>query len=150
MEGQGPPNRSRNPGRSRKCFSGRAWGETALPKGLLGTIQSIPLLQNPVQPHGGPFLPQNHLFPGPIFGQKRSPAQLGSKFGIGVPKIAPGVENTKVVCRKNMQKTVVGIPNGAICCKLWPKTIPALLYQKGWIWWQGVQEAAAQESEQES
>ena len=98
---------------------------------------------------GDHFFHKIMFFAGPIFGQKRSPAQPGSKSGIGVPKIVPGVENTKVACRKTMQKTVVGTPNGAICCKLWPKTIPALPYQKGWIWWQGVQEAAAQESEQE-
>ena len=56
-------------------FSGRVWGETGLPKGLLGTIQSIPPARIPVKPLGEGFLVENHLFPGPIFGPKRSPAQ---------------------------------------------------------------------------
>ena len=58
-----------------KLFFKRVWGKTALPKGLLGTIQSISLAQIPLKPHGVPFPPQNHFFPGPIFNPKRSPAQ---------------------------------------------------------------------------
>ena len=38
-----------------------------------------------------------------------------------------GVENIKVAYRKTMQNPVVDTPNGAICCKLWPKTI------LGWV-----------------
>ena len=95
------------------------------------------------------FFHNTIFFQAPLLVKKGPRPSRGSKSGIGVPKIAPGVEKTKVACRKTMQKTVVGTPNGAICCKLWPKTIPALPYPKGWIWWQGVQEAAAQESEQE-
>ena len=85
----GPPNWSRNPGRSRKLFSGRVWGEMALPKGLLGTIQSNPLAQIPLKPHGEPLSPQNHVFRAPFFGPKRSPGQPGSKFGIWGPQHDP-------------------------------------------------------------
>ena len=36
--------------------------------------------------------------------------------------MTPKLENTKVACRKTMQNPVVDNSNGAICCKLWPKT----------------------------
>ena len=39
------------------------------------------------------------------------------------PKSTPGHEKTKDARRKTMQNAALGIPNGAIWCKLWPKTI---------------------------
>ena len=68
----------------------------ALPKGLLGTIQSKPLAQIPPKPHGGPFSSQNHVFSGGIFRPKRSPAQPEpSRIQIwdpGVPKWVRGLK----------------------------------------------------------
>ena len=38
-------------------------------------------------------------------------------------KSGPGYEKRNHACRKTMQNAALGIPNGAIWCKLWPKTI---------------------------
>ena len=53
---------------------------------------------------GEPFLPQNHLFPGPIFGQKRSPAQPahpGDKFWIPGSKNPPRTQKYQICVPKN-------------------------------------------------
>ena len=81
---------------------------------------------NPFPSMGNHFLHKT-IFCGSHFRSKKVPGPAGTlrcpNLGSGVPKIVPGVENTKVACRKTMQNPTVGIPNGAICCKLWPKTI---------------------------
>ena len=72
--------------------------------------------------------PQNHsstkqLFSGPFFAPKISPGQ----------NVDPGIQNPILevqnpilgakICRKTMQNPALGIANGAIWWKLWPKTI---------------------------
>ena len=63
------------------------------------------------------------FFQPPFLVPKPSRASPGPNFWSGVQKWAPGPENQKDAHRKTMQKTGLGIPNGAIWCKLWPKTI---------------------------
>ena len=75
MEGQGGPRTFHEIWESPENDFLVGVGGKALPKGLQGTIQSIPLSQIPLKPHGGPFPPQNHVFQIPVFVQKRSPAQ---------------------------------------------------------------------------
>ena len=74
--------------------------------------------------------PQNHVFPTSIFGPKTSPAHPGPNFQIPYqvllvwgPKMDLWAKNEKDARRKTMQKTGLGIENGAIWCKLWLKTI---------------------------
>ena len=102
-----------------------------LPKSLLDTIQSNPLAQIPLKPHGRPFPPQNHVFRVTCFSPK-IPSPAGTlqdpNLGPGSPKISSAIENTKLACQETMQNPVVDIPNGAICCKLWPKAI------SDWVW----------------
>ena len=105
-------------------------GETGFPKHLLGTIQSILVTGNPLISIFETILPQNHVFPTPIFPPKTSLGQPepnfqipGPNFGSGVQKWVPGTKNQKDAGRKTMQNPASRIPNGAIWCKLWPKTI---------------------------
>ena len=64
-----------------KCFSGRVWGEMALPKGLLGTIQSISLAQIPVKTHHwGTISSTQSCFFGPRFHAKKVPSPVGSQI----------------------------------------------------------------------
>ena len=61
-----------------------------------------------------------------FFYPKRSPGQNvdpGSNHPILGSKNVPGHEKTKDAGWKTMQNPGLGIPNGAIWCKLWPKTI---------------------------
>ena len=71
-----------------------------LPKSVLDTIQSISVLQNPLNPHGEPFPLQNHLFSGPIFWLKKVPGPAGTlwgpNLGYWVAKMSLGVEHIKV------------------------------------------------------
>ena len=68
---------------------------------------------------GSPFWPPKVPLglPGPRCG-------VGApKCGVGAPKMGSRVKNIKVAYRKTMQNPLVVAPNGAICYKLWPKTI---------------------------
>ena len=98
---------------------GRVWGEIGTPKGFLGTMETIPLAQNPGKPRGGPIPPQSYLFRAPFWGPKKSPGLPRPTSGVG----GPGSKNIKVRESKTMQNPLVNAPNGAICCKLWPQTI---------------------------
>ena len=104
----------------------------ALSKGLLGTIQSIPLAQNPIKLHGEAFPPQNHFFTICVYPKGPWPS-CNPNLRSGCPKVVLRVENAKLAYRKAMQNPVVGIPNGVICCNLWQKTVPCLPYPKG-VW----------------
>ena len=76
--------------------SDRFLEELGLPKGLLGTIQSIWVAGNLLISNLETIPPQNHVFPPPIFGPKPSPAQIsksqvqflgpGPKMGLQGPK----------------------------------------------------------------
>ena len=55
----------------------RVWGEIGTPKGLLGTIETIPLSRNPGKPRGGPILPQSYVFRVPFWDPKRAPRPSG-------------------------------------------------------------------------
>ena len=69
---------------------------------------------------------QIHFFRDAFLTPKRSRAKmltLGPKIQSRAQKSAPGHEKTKDAGWTTMQNPVLGIPNGAICCKLWPKTI---------------------------
>ena len=85
-------------------FSGGILGETGLPKGLLGTIRSIPPARIPVEPLGEGFLMENHLFPGPIFSLKWSPAQPAHPgdqiLDPGVKKSSPNPKITNLRAEK--------------------------------------------------
>ena len=76
--------------------------------------------------------PQNHFiikvcFPGPQNWPKKVPGPkcrpVGPKIRPAAPKSPPGHENTKDARRKTMQNPASRNSNGAIWCKLWPKTI---------------------------
>ena len=105
---------------------GRKW---PCPKASWAPYNPFPSHGSPSNPMGDHFLHKTIFFQAPCLVKKGPPASQGPNLGSGVPKIAPGVENTKVACRKTMQKTVVGTPNGAICCKLWPKTMSHWMWQ---------------------
>ena len=79
-----------------------------LPKRLLGTIQSISVLQIPLKHRGKPFPPQNHLFSGLIFGPNRSPAQPESSgvqiWDPGSQKWSPGLKISKLRTEKPCPK----------------------------------------------
>ena len=60
-----------------KPFPGRVWGEIGTTKRFLGTMETIPLLKNPVKPRGGPNPPQNHVFQAPILSPKRGTGPSG-------------------------------------------------------------------------
>ena len=76
---------------------------------------------------GDHFLHKIMFFQAPFLAEKGPWPSRGPNLGSGVPKMVPGIENTKLAYSKTMQNPVVGIANGAICCKLWPKTI------SGWM-----------------
>ena len=46
-----------------------------------------------------------------------------ARWWVQGPKCGPQGQKYQSCALKSMQKTVVNIPNGAICCKSWPKTI---------------------------
>ena len=75
-----------------------------MPKGLLGTIQSNPLAQIPLKPHGEPIPPQNHVFRAPVFVQKRSPAQPEPKSRSWGPQMASKPEIPKFRIEKPCRK----------------------------------------------
>ena len=79
-----------------KPFPGRVWGEIGTPKRFLGTMETIPLLKNPVKPRGGPNPPQKHVFQAPLLGPQRGPGLRGPRPGPGAPKMGSRVENIKV------------------------------------------------------
>ena len=72
---------------------------------------------------GDNFFPNIMFVRAHMLAEKGPQPSRGSNLGSSVPKMVPGVENTKLAYRKTMQNPVVGIPNGAICCKLRPHTI---------------------------
>ena len=59
----------------------------------------------------------------PLGGSQSRQAQPVPNPGSGVPDLTPGTENQKDARRKTVQNPASRISNGAICCKLWPKTI---------------------------
>ena len=63
-----------------KPLPGRVWGEIGTPKGFLGTMQTIPLLKNPREPHGEPIPPQSYVFEAPFFGPQRAPGPSWAKM----------------------------------------------------------------------
>ena len=63
------------------------------------------------------------FFGPPLWGQKGPRASQGLPLGFGAPKMGSGVKHIKVRESKPMQNPLVNVPNGAICCKLWPQTI---------------------------
>ena len=65
-------------------------GETGFPKGLLGTIQSIPVTGNPLISIFETIPPQNHVFLGAIFPPKTSPGQPEPNFQIPGPNLGMG------------------------------------------------------------
>ena len=72
---------------------------------------------------GDQFFHKIMFFRAPLLCPKGPRPSRGQNLGSGIPKMVPGVENTKVAYRKIMQNPMVGIPNGAMCCKLRPPTI---------------------------
>ena len=99
-----------------------------VPKASWVPYNPFPSYRIPCNPMGSHFLHKTIFFWAPFLVQKgprpsRNPP--GSKSGIWGPKNRSRGRTycTKVACRKTMQNPVVGIPSGAICCKLWPKTI---------------------------
>ena len=104
--------------------------ETASPKCLLGTMQSIWVAGNAIISNLKPFLPKTVFFPTPIVAPKTSLGQPGPNLEIPGPNFGPeakqnvpGAKKQKDAGRKTMQNPASRIPNGAIWCKLWPKTI---------------------------
>ena len=93
----------------------------------------------PYNPFGSREIPnlhfRNHSSTKPCFWKpwicsKHRPGRVGSHildssqiFGSGVQMLVPGTKNQKDARRKTMQNPASRIPNGAIWCKLWPKTI---------------------------
>ena len=133
---RGGGNFSRNPGKWRTLFSGRVWGKTGLSKGPLGPYNPFRSYRSPESLMGNQFLHKTMFSRAPRLAEKvPGPVRTlrGPNLGSGVPKIGPGVENTKVACRKAMQNPVVGIQNGAIWCKLGWKTILGQVAKKS-VW----------------
>ena len=108
-------------------------GGNGLPKGLLGTIQSNPLAQIPLKPYGGPISFTKSCFRGLLLQVKKVPSRARAfqdpNLVSGTQELVPGAEHRKVARQRTMQNPVVGIQNGAICCKLWLKTMAEHL---GW------------------
>ena len=72
----------------------------ALPKGLLGTLQSLPLSQIPLNPHGGRFPPRNHVSGFPFLLRKRPLPSRNPNPDPGVPKWVPGSKISKLRTEK--------------------------------------------------
>ena len=82
-------------------------GETGFPKGLLGTIQSIPVTGNPILSILETFPKQNHVLGSPGFAQNIAQAESGARFGIlgpiwdsGSQKMFPGPKTKKMRAEK--------------------------------------------------
>ena len=106
-----------------KQFSERVWGENGYTQRVLGYHRN----HYPGRKTGNLVVDRSlhkiMFFGPPVLGPKNDPRLLGPRCGAWAPKIGSGVKCIKVAGRKTMQKTLVVAPNGAICCKLWPKTI---------------------------
>ena len=63
-----------------------------MPKGFLDTIQSIPFAHIPLQPHGGPFPPQDHVSAPSCLTQKDPQTTWNTNPDPGVPKGLPGLK----------------------------------------------------------
>ena len=79
-----------------ELFFERVWGETGLPKGLLGDIQAIWVAGNLMFSNLGPFPKQNHAFFGSHYCSKPRPGRVwnpirdpGPEGGSEVPNVVP-------------------------------------------------------------
>ena len=85
---------------------------------------------DPREPSWGTISSTKPSFPGPHFWPQKVPGPAGTpiwnrgpKFGIPGSKNDPRGRKYQICAPNTMQNPVFRIPNGAICCKLWPKTI---------------------------
>ena len=124
MEGQGGPRTGPEIRDGREnYFLGGFGRKRPCSKASWAPYNPFPFCRIPCNPMGDHFFHKTIFFQVPFSGKKGPRPSWGPNLKSGVPKIVPRVENTKVACRKTIQNPVVGIPNGAICCKLGPKTI---------------------------
>ena len=106
-------------GNPRKSFCGRVWEETGFPKGLLSTIQSIPVKGNPIIDSANRS-PTRPCFSKPW--QNIAQAESGARFGILCPfgdliNCPPGPNSKKMRAENHVEPASI-IPNGAIWFKL--------------------------------
>ena len=124
MEGQGGPRtdpETREGGEN--VFLGGFGRKWPCPKASWAPYNPFPSDRIPCNPMGDHFFHTTIFFQAPFLVKKGHRPSRGPNLGSGGSLKSPRVENTKVACGKTIQNPVVGTPNGAICCKLGPKTI---------------------------